>query len=391
MNILFYRYGSICEPDIIAEFQELGNFVSEISTEIIEKNLSGEKRIELVSNSLFSHSYDFVFSINFFPFLSEVCNIFQIRYVCWTVDSPVMELFSNSLSNEWNRIFLFDQAQYRDFSAYNPSHIYHLPLATSPKRWDAVINESSVSDHERFKGDISFVGSLYTEKCPYDRLTNPPAYLSGYLEGLINSQLKIYGYNFLEEVLPDDIIADFKAHLPGFYCPPESARKDDRATMAQLYLDAKISALERTNVMTTVGIHYPLNLYTGSDTTNLPVQNKGLVKSLTEMPLVFHNSKINLNITSKSIREGIPLRVFDVLGCGGFLITNYQTELPDCFSIGDDLDVYTSMDDLLTKIDYYLSHEADRIEIAHNGYEKIRACHNYPERLLDMISLAFSN
>lgn len=40
MNILIYRYGSICEPDVITGFQTLGNHVSEITTEIYNKNLS---------------------------------------------------------------------------------------------------------------------------------------------------------------------------------------------------------------------------------------------------------------------------------------------------------------------------------------------------------------
>ena len=33
MKLLFYRYGSICEPDIIAGFQELGLEVSELTEE----------------------------------------------------------------------------------------------------------------------------------------------------------------------------------------------------------------------------------------------------------------------------------------------------------------------------------------------------------------------
>lgn len=75
------------------------------------------------------------------------------------------------------------------------------------------------------------------------------------------------------------------------------------------------------------------------------------------MPLVFHYSKINLNITSKSIHDGLPLRIFDVLGCGGFLLTNYQTELAQWFTPGRDLECYTGEDDLLEKVDYYLTHE----------------------------------
>ena len=33
------------------------------------------------------------------------------------------ELFSNALKNEWNRIFLFDRAQYAFFHPYNPEDI----------------------------------------------------------------------------------------------------------------------------------------------------------------------------------------------------------------------------------------------------------------------------
>ena len=75
MNILIYRYGSICEPDIITGFQSLGNQVSEITAEIYNKNLSPSEGVTLLKNELLTHSYDFVFSINFFPFISEVCNI----------------------------------------------------------------------------------------------------------------------------------------------------------------------------------------------------------------------------------------------------------------------------------------------------------------------------
>ena len=84
------------------------------------------------------------------------------------------------------------------------------------------------------------------------------------------------------------------------------------------------------------------------------------------MPLIFHYSKINLNITSKSIRSGLPLRIFDILGCGGFLLTNYQPELSNYFTPGYDLVCYSSEDELLEKTEYYLSHEKERIETIFN-------------------------
>ena len=47
MEILFHRYGSICEPDIIEAFQSLGITVDEEDSEIYQKNIAGDTRIKI--------------------------------------------------------------------------------------------------------------------------------------------------------------------------------------------------------------------------------------------------------------------------------------------------------------------------------------------------------
>lgn len=391
MKLLFYRYGSICEPDIIDGFETLGHAVLEITDEISNKSLPLQESIQIVSNVLFEHPVDFVFSINFFPFLSEVCNIFKIPYLCWTVDSPVMELYATSITHPWNRIFLFDRAQYDEIAPLNPGNVFHLPLAVNVKQKQNVITSAPQHMREKFSSDISFVGSLYTEKCPYDKLTNPPAYLSGYLNGLMEAQIRIYGGFILEDLLTDEIVEKFKKHLPGFYSYPYDSYLTDRITVAQLYMGNKISAMERLRAMKLLSERFSVDLYTASDTTCLPhIHNKGLAKTLEEMPVIFHNSKINLNITSKAIRSGLPLRIFDILGCGGFVLTNFQPELPEIFTPGEDIVFYESLDDLAEKCDYYLHHESERKEIAESGFEKAKQFHTYPIRLEQMLHLAFA-
>ena len=144
----------------------------------------------------------------------------------------------------------------------------------------------------------------------------------------------------------------------------------------------KVTANERKHLLSFLGSHFTVDLYTGSNSSGLPVHNHGRVKTLTEMPQVFAHSKINLNMTCKSIRNGIPLRVFDVLGCGGFLLN----DLSECFTIGEDLDIYTSPDDLLSKCEYYLSHEKERIEIAENGYQKVLNHYTYEKQLQKILA-----
>jgi spore maturation protein CgeB len=112
------------------------------------------------------------------------------------------------------------------------------------------------------------------------------------------------------------------------------------------------------------------------------------VNTLTEMPKVFNLSKINLNMTMRPIETGLPLRCFDILGCGGFLITNYQEELNDMFVIGQDLEAYSSLDELIDKCAYYLAHENERAAIAKNGYEKVRTRYTHIHRMREMLAAA---
>ena len=102
----------------------------------------------------------------------------------------------------------------------------------------------------------------------------------------------------------------------------------------------------------------------GGDTL-LRVKNCGSVDYWSEMPKVFRYSKINLNFTIPNIKSGLPLRIFDVLGAGGFLLTNYQAELPDHFEIGKDLACFESEAELVEKCSYYLAHEEERQPVSY--------------------------
>ena len=123
-------------------------------------------------------------------------------------------------------------------------------------------------------------------------------------------------------------------------------------------------------------------MYTYDKEVTIPgVINRGKIDYYDDMPYVFHNSKINLNITLRSIKSGIPLRALDIMGCGGFLLSNYQPEYDEYFVADEDYVFYQDYYDLMEKIDYYLTHEKERQEIAANGCRKVREEHNYRNRL----------
>ena len=74
-----------------------------------------------------------------------------------------------------------------------------------------------------------------------------------------------------------------------------------------------------------------------------------------EMPRVLRKSRINLNVTLRSITSGIPLRVYDILGAGGFCLTNYQEVIVQLFKAGEELVVFTNKDDMFNKVEYFFN------------------------------------
>ena len=392
MKVLFFRYRSICEPDIIDAFLELGIEVIEFGLDIQDKSIISKEIINKLSKKLLQTPVDFVFSINFFPNVSDVCNIFHIRYFSWTVDSPVMSIFTKQIGNEWNRTFLFDREQYKDVYKYNPDRIFHLPLAANVNGKQYTIDKASKDKTIKFSHDIAFVGSLYSEKNPYDEVANLAEYYRGILDGIIAAQEKVYGYYFVDEILTDEIIEEYKKACTDFYSQAGlETYLNDKITMSQLYIGNKITERERYHLFKYLSDNAEFTIYTNSDTSLLKnIKNMGTCDSITEMPLVFNNTKININTTSKAIRSGIPLRVFDVLACGGFLISNYQAEIPEIFEMGKDLVVYSSIEECADLCEYYLNHESERKEIARLGYETVKNNHTYTIRIAHMLKMGLS-
>lgn len=388
MNILIYRYNSICEDAVIRGLKELGHTVYEVILEVENKSPSGQEILDAVVMGMEKSNADIIFSINYYPALSEIARVYKLLYYSWIVDAPVLELYSKTIKNRCNRVFIFDSELYREISVYNPYNIFYLPLAADCDFYQNAIRNASLSDVEKYTHNITFVVSLYTEKCPYDKVKNLSPKISGYLHGIMKAQEKIYGYYFVEELLSDELVDEFVKNYDGYYLAGEEDLLTKKRTLAQFYIGNKITAMERVDTFKYLSEKFEVDIYTASDTKEIPkLKNHGTIMTHTKMPIVFNKSTINLNPTSKPIRSGIPLRIFDLLACEGFVLCNYQSDLLNEFLPGEELDIYSSIEELEEKIRYYLSHTDVCREIAHNGYEKVSKRHTYPLRLEQMFRL----
>lgn len=386
MKILMLEWKSFGNYDILSAFRELGHTVKTIPFSNKEVHHNEETESELVTQ-IRSFGPDFVFSFNYFPVVSLACKKTDMRYVAWVYDNPYVLLYSYTIIYPGNYVFVFDKELYLEFHSAGISTVHYMPLAANTDRL------SSMTDLETFRkstycnqSDIAFIGSLYTEKHQfYNRLNGINEYTRGYLEGIISAQKHVYGYNFIQEILTRDIIDELMRVLP--MEPDSTSVETVEYLYAQYVINRRITAIERTELLTAIGQKYPFDLYTPRQDIKLPgCINHGPVDYYDSAPYVFKNTKINLNITLRSIKSGIPLRAFDILGAGGFLLTNYQADFADCFVPGEDYVYYESKDDLLNKIDYYLSHEDERKAIAANGFANTAANHTYRHRAEEILT-----
>ena len=125
--------------------------------------------------------------------------------------------------------------------------------------------------------------------------------------------------------------------------------------------------------------------------------------SFEEMDRIFYASRINLNLSNSvshdiryvfsSLRsvvtyfraqkraEQIKARNFEIPLSGGFQLTNYVASLERYLKIGEEVAVFSSPEECVQQVKYYLQNEAERAAIAAAGQIRAAAEHTYLHRL----------
>lgn len=388
MKILYLEWNSYCNEDMKECLVKEGHLVTICP---FEKGIriSQEEAEAILKPCLDKEKFDFVFSFNYIPVVSNICNEFEQAYVSWVYDSPYIHAYSYTVLNPCNYIFLFDYAVYQELYNAGIRTVYYLPMAVNQDRVLRLKNTDMMQ--KKFGADISFVGSLYNEPKHrlYDKFADVAPYAKGYLDAIIEAQKKVYGYYFLGELLDDSILEELQRVYPTDPNAPTVMKPQD--IYADYVLARQVTALERQEILELLGSRLKqcdIKLFTNNKLAQIAgIKNCGWADYNQDMPYIFLNSKINLNITLKSIKTGIPLRVFDIMGSKGFLLTNYQEEMLQYFEPDVDFIYYDNYEDLLEKTEYYLSHEMQRKEIAENGYENICVNHTLAQRIREIVSV----
>lgn len=384
MHILYYSWEENNKIDMLEALAALGHTVSLITAPI--DNYLEQSELEVViQNAVLESHCDIIFSFNYLPFVSDVAANTKIPYVSWVYDCPHWTLFSPTITNPYNYLFLFDRTMVAQAQANGAVHACHLPLAVNTRRLQQLL--TSPPDDSKgisFAENISFVGTLY-ENNTFRQIQYLPEELHGYIDGILAAQKQIWGQNLLEELVTPEFTRQLGVYIK---CERNPLCPIPEKSFFLSMLQTELTCRERTEYLNTLAAAFPVSLFSTSGKDLCPgVSHKGTVHYTTEMPFVFSHSKINLNLSLRSITSGIPLRALDIMGCGGFLLSNYQPELDDYFSNGFEYVYFESVEDLLTKSEYYLSHPKERAEIAANGLHRVATDFSYEHQLTQMFSL----
>ncbi len=387
MRIMLYKWNRL--NDFIAEenLKLLGHEVTVFSRKCVHYTKDLDLASEMI-NAIHNSLIEAVFSFDYFPIISMVCNVVGIPYYSLVYDCPHLTLFAKTIVYNCNHVGCFDRNLVERFGKMGINTVSYIPIPVDGKMFTA--------NDRKYKADVSFVGSLYTDEHSYYDTLKVSDLEKSKMDDAVAREVFNYSAKDIEFFLRDSSGDIEEARLKYYekilrtndLLPGDDYFEDVEYILQAIVLRKQVTILERKQLLSEIasGVN-DFAFYSGSkvEDTKLSEALKGYVDYSKQMPSVFKNSKINLNITLRSIQSGIPLRVLDILCCGGFCLSNYQREIEEEFAIDKEIVVYQSMEECMDKIEYYLRHEDARAEIAKAGMQAINDRFNYRTILQKLI------
>ena len=269
--------------------------------------------------------------------------------------------------------FFIEYSNFIDFQCLGINNSFHIYHSSEFKP----IKNSSFSEER----DISFVGHVTPGNDEIlDRL--PFSYLLKYDywkrvvsldEGFEESSRLFSIRNCSDPTNQLDLLA-----LKSFY----------RAMLHKLSQPFRGEIISRIKESFSVSIFGGDPSYLQNNDRNLKINNKNLSYHSSTNDYQFSNqiyskSKINLNITSLQFDTAVINRVIDIGAAGGFILTDWKSDLARITSVSEEIS-YRTIDELNSKIEYYLCHNKERQDIAAQLHDDISSKCSYSQ-LIDYI------
>ncbi len=337
---------------------------------------------------------DLLFSINFHAVLAQAAAKRRVPYAAWIVDPLVNRAKleeEREAASPFCRIFSYDREQVALYQSLGFSHVEHLPTGAAP----AFCQDDAPPGEEGQDVPIGFVGAPLVEK------TNEFAAYRKQIEGMIAAGKDKKGYfqKFLE--IADACVAEQAREISRFLIPERfSALEREKRIQVisqgwspekwQLVLSMSKEAAHShrvglARVLSPLGV----TVWGPGEWTKVlaPGMTYGGPADYPEgARAAYRRCRINLNVTRIYAGDVVANRVWDILACGGFLLTDHRAQLERHFVIGEEIVCYKSPEEALVLAEHYLARPDERARIASQGQKTVRERHTLAHRLATILS-----
>lgn len=312
------------------------------------------------------------FTINYRYGLAEIVERIKSRLLIWEIDPSMDEIRPAGTETTCSYVYTWRSAHLELFRQAGFQNVQYLPLATNTKRcFPKAVHQKEKST---YACRVSFVGASLIDQGSHYR----DVFLSTYeqwsgrgdgkakLESLMKEQEKDLSQFLVPELL--------QRWFPEFL----SAMKDANVSLVSL-LGEWVACVKRRAYVQALhghGIHV-----WGDRGWHNSSMYRGQAGHLKEVVEIYRESDISVDINRIYQPDIVTMRVFDVIAAGGFVLTEYTPVLEEIFDVGVEIVTYTTVSDLVEKVDFYAHHPLERERIVQAGRKRVLAEHTMELRM----------
>ncbi len=384
MKIL-YVYGLSTEKNIVQTLRKLQCDVMEYP-EVQDTSNMDEEKINALVAYVKEHGITHLMSIHLIYNVAVAAYWAGIKYISVIWDAPYLKAYTvmGTLDNIWYSAF--DKLDAERMRQGGCPHVMYQPLSVN--RENILAWKKRFLAKRRYIHDISLIANLYEDNA-YDRcLDLLPENMQAYFRSIFEeAAFKWDGVNRVYGKTGQEILEYMKLVSPTLKINNPYNVEDVRYFEA-MYLIRKLANIERVCVLNLLAEDHDVYLYTYSevDETLMPkVHRRPPVQVGEATSFIYAGTKINLNIALKGIEGGTTQRIMDIMGAGGFVLTNYCEETAELFEEDKEIVMFRTPEELIQKVDYYLEHEEEREQIARAGHERAMNDYTYEKKIKKLL------
>ena len=368
-------------------------FVDDLGEALLEQGWSVYtweiKRLDVAElrHTLARFQPELAVSINYTTGLAEECARHDLPLVCWEIDpatSFLQPLQAPARGSADISVFTYRAANVSAYRAAGFARVQHLPLAANVVRRRPLT--LSAADRERYAAPLSFVGASMVGNArqlaarffaQHQRLRPhvSPQAVHGLMQQILGAQRQDVCRWMIPEVM--------EQLAPGLRAEAAAAALDDPAML----LGEVAAAEKRLHVVATLA---PLGITAWGDegwATLRDVLYAGYAGHYEELGKIYSASRVNIDIGRLYQSDIVPMRIFDILAHGGFVIAEHVEGIEALFA-PDELVTWRSLAELYAKAEHYLTHPEQAERIAARGRARVLRDHTIRGRLAQMMAEA---